>query len=482
MTLVAGVDSSTQSCKVVVRDAATGALVRSGRASHPDGTAVDPKHWWDALQTAIAEAGGLDDVAAVSVGGQQHGMVALDAEGRVVRDALLWNDTRSAQAALDLIAELGEGDVECGAAAWAQACGSVLVASLTITKLRWLRDAEPESAARVAAVCLPHDWLTWRLAGYGPADESPLGPDLSALTTDRSDASGTGYWSPSTGAYRMDLLEMAFGRSLILPRVLGPTEVAATVDGRLLGPGAGDNAAAALALGMRAGDVAISIGTSGVVSAVSASPTTDASGMVNGFADATGAFLPLACTLNASRVLDAARRILGVDHPGLSALALEAPAGADGLVHVPYLEGERTPNKPNATGALHGMRLANTTPAHLARAAVEGMLCGLADGLEAMQVLGVPAERVRLIGGGAQSEAVRRIAPAVLGLDVQVPEPGEYVADGAARQAAWVLAAQADPAAPLPEWSTSQVETFSAEPTPQVRAQYARARELTVDR
>ncbi len=482
MTLVAGVDSSTQSCKVVVRDAATGALVRSGRASHPDGTAVDPKHWWDALQTAIAEAGGLDDVAAVSVGGQQHGMVALDAEGRVVRDALLWNDTRSAQAALDLIAELGEGDVERGAAAWAQACGSVLVASLTITKLRWLRDAEPENAARVAAVCLPHDWLTWRLAGYGPADESPLGPDLSALTTDRSDASGTGYWSPSTEAYRTDLLEMAFGRSLVLPRVLGPTEVAATVDGRLLGPGAGDNAAAALALGMRAGDVAISIGTSGVVSAVSASPTTDASGMVNGFADATGAYLPLACTLNASRVLDAARRMLGVDHPGLSALALSAPAGADGLVHVPYLEGERTPNKPNATGALHGMRLANTTPAHLARAAVEGMLCGLADGLEAMQVLGVPVERVRLIGGGAQSEAVRRVAPAVLGLDVQVPEPGEYVADGAARQAAWVLAVASDPGAELPAWSTSEVETFSADATPEVRAQYARARELTVDR
>ncbi len=482
MTLVAGVDSSTQSCKVVIRDAETGALVRSGRASHPDGTAVDPRHWWDALQTAIAQAGGLDDVAAVSVGGQQHGMVALDADGRVVRDALLWNDTRSADAAVDLIRELGEGDLERGAAAWAQACGSVLVASLTITKLRWLRDAEPENAARVAAVALPHDWLTWRLAGYGPADSSPLGPDLSALTTDRSDASGTGYWSPSTESYRPELLRMAFGRDLVLPRVVGPAEVAGQVDGRLLGPGAGDNAAAALALGMRPGDVAISIGTSGVVSAVASRATTDASGMVNGFADATGAFLPLACTLNASRVLDAARRMLGVDHPGLSALALQAPVGAGGLTLVPYLEGERTPNKPNATGSLHGMQLANTTPENLARAAVEGMLCGLADGLDALRDLGVPVERVRLIGGGAQSEAVRHIAPAVLGVDVTVPEPGEYVADGAARQAAWILAASTDAAAGAPEWSTSGVETFTAPAAPQVREQYARARELTVER
>ena len=156
--------------------------------------------------------------------------------------------------------------------------------------------------------------------------------------------------------------------------------------------------------------------------------------------------------------------------------------GAGGLTLVPYLEGERTPNKPNATGALHGMQLANTTPENLARAAVEGMLCGLADGLDALRDLGVPVERVRLIGGGAQSEAVRHIAPAVLGVDVTVPEPGEYVADGAARQAAWILAASTDAAAGAPEWSTSGVETFTAPAAPQVREQYARARELTVER
>jgi xylulokinase len=477
MALVAGVDSSTQSCKVVVRDAETGALVRSGRASHPDGTEIDPRHWWDALQTAVRDAGGLDDVAAVAVGGQQHGLVALDADGEVIRDALLWNDTRSAPSADDLIAELG------GPQAWADAIGSVPVASLTVTKLRWLRDHEPEAAARVAAVALPHDWLTWRLAGHGP------GGDLSALTTDRSDASGTGYWSPFTEDYRRDLLALALGRDadgIVLPRVVAPGSAAGVAGatglvpaGTRLGPGAGDNAAAALGLGMVAGDVAISIGTSGVVSAVSATPTADGSGLVTGFADATGAYLPLACTLNASRVLDAAARMLGVDHAGLSALALSAPAGADGLVLVPYLEGERTPNKPDATGALHGMRLANTTPAHLARAAVEGMLCALADGLDALRAQGVPVERVRLIGGGAQSEAVRRIAPAVLGTAVGVPTPGEYVADGAARQAAWVLGGGAEP----PAWTAAaESTTYEADPTPDVRARYAEVRDLTATR
>lgn len=479
MPLVAGVDSSTQSCKVVIRDAETGALVRSGRSAHPDGTEVAPQHWWDALQSALADAGGLDDVAAVAVGGQQHGMVALDADGEVVRDALLWNDTRSADAALALIAELGDGDVAAGAAAWATAIGSVPVASLTVTKLRWLRDAEPANAARVAAVCLPHDWLTWRLAGYGPGRGG-----LDQLTTDRSDVSGTGYWSPADGDYRLDLLRMALGHEVILPRVLDPAAVAHTVarpggPDLLIGPGAGDNAAAALGLGMRIGDVAISIGTSGVVSAISAAPTADASGLVTGFADATGAFLPLACTLNASRVLDAAARLLGVDHAGLSELALSAPAGADGLVLVPYLEGERTPNKPDATGALHGIRLANTTPAHLARAAVEGMLCALADGLDALRAQGVPVDRVALIGGGAQSEAVRRIAPVVLGLDVTVPEPGEYVADGAARQAAWVLAGSTGSGSTPPAWTASSGRTYSGTAVPAVREQYAAVRELT---
>src|SRR5690606_837605 len=491
MPLVAGVDTSTQSCKIVVRDAETGALVRTGSAKHPDGTEVDPRHWWAAFQEAAAAAGGLADVAAIAVGGQQHGMVALDAEGNVVRDALLWNDTRSAAAAEALIAELGDGDHDAGAQAWADAVGSVLVASLTITKLRWLRDAEPENAARVAAVALPHDWLSWRIAGYGPEGDptAPLGPQLDKLFTDRSDASGTGYYDAAAGKYRLDLLERALGRTdVVLPRVVGPAEAGGVAHpdvagadvegGALIGPGAGDNAGASLGLGMGPGDIAISIGTSGVVSAVAPRRTADGSGAINGFADATGNALMLAVTLNAARVLDAARTVLDTDFDGLARLALSAPPGADGLVLVPYLEGERTPNRPDATGTLHGVRLKSSTREHLARAYVEGMLCGLADGLDALRAQGVPVERVMLIGGAAQSPAVQEIAPQVFGVPISIPAAGEYVADGAARQATWVLAAASDPSASAPSWSTSVTATLDADPRPVVREQYAAVRDL----
>ncbi|RZI96371.1 MAG: xylulokinase [Microbacterium sp.] len=430
-----GVDSSTQSCKVVIVDADTGDIVREGRASHPDGTSVDPEAWWTALQEAIAAAGGMDDVAAWSIGGQQHGMVALDADGRVIRDALLWNDTRSAGAAADLIAEFG-------AEALVARTGLVPVASFTITKLRWLRDHEPENAARVAAVALPHDWLTWRLRGYGPAS-AETGPALDELVTDRSDASGTGYWNPADDGYDRELLIAALGHDAILPRVLGPREAVSDAAGRRVAPGAGDNAGAALGVGAGIGDVIVSIGTSGTVFAISAEPVRDVSGTVAGFADADGHFLPIVVTLNAARVLDAIARLLGVDHGELSRLALDAPAGADGLTLVPYFEGERTPNLPDATASLTGMTLASTTRENLARAAVEGMLRGLGAGLDALRDLGVPIHRALLIGGAAQSEAVRRIAPDVLGVPVEVPSPGEYVALGAARQAAAVLSVSA---------------------------------------
>ncbi|MER6825163.1 xylulokinase [Streptosporangium sp. NPDC000563] len=459
MTLVAGVDSSTQSCKVVIRDARTGALVRQGRATHPEGTEVDPEAWWQALQEALAQAGGLDGVEAMSIGAQQHGMVCLDESGEVVRKALLWNDTRSAGAAADLVKELGGPEV------WAEAVGSVPVASFTVTKLRWLAEHEPESAHRTARVCLPHDWLTWRLGGE--------------FVTDRGDASGTGYWSPATGAYRTDLLQGAFGTLPGLPEVLGPRDSAGEVRSAAgvpganavrLAPGTGDNMAAALGVGALPGDVVVSIGTSGTAFAVAESPIADPTGSVAGFADATGRFLPLVATLNAARVLDAAARVLGVGLDELGRLALEAPSGAGGLVHVPYLEGERTPNLPTATGSLHGLTLATSTPAHLARAAVEGMLCHLADAFDA---LGLDPARVLLIGGGAKSEAVRRIAPAVFGRPVVVPEPGEYVADGAARQAAWLLGGDEPPA-----WEAGKVEHYEADPAPEVRARYAEVRGL----
>ena len=455
MPLVAGIDSSTQSCKVVIRDSVTGALVRQGRASHPDGTEIHPDHWWTALQEAIAAAGGLDDVEAVSVGGQQHGMVCLDETGEVVRPALLWNDTRSAQDAEELILDAGHGDPAAGSAYWASSTGTVPVASLTATKLRWLARNEPENARRAAAVCLPHDWLSWRLAGHGPGS----GPaSLELLRTDRSDASGTGYFSATTGEYLPDVLENTLGHVPILPGVVGPLETAGkTATGALIGPGAGDNAAAGLGVSAAVGDVVISIGTSGTVFAVSDTPAQDSSGLVAGFADATGNYLPLACTLNATRIFDATAALLDVSLNELGSLALSAPEGAGGLTLVPYFEGERTPNLPEATGSLHGLTLSNYTPTNLARAAIEGVVCSLADGLAALQAQGVEARRIILVGGGAQSEAVQQVAASAFGLPVFVPKPGEYVADGAARQAAGVLTGQ------LPEWSLDGLTVNSTE-------------------
>lgn len=466
MALVAGIDSSTQSCKVVIRDADTGALVRQGRASHPDGTEIHPDHWWAALQDAIHQAGGLDDVAAVSVGGQQHGMVCLDSDGQVVRPALLWNDTRSAGAALDLISTAGDGDAAAGAVYWAGATGTVPVASLTLTKLHWLAANEPENAAKVAAVCLPHDWLTWRLMGHGPGS----GPgNLEALATDRSDASGTGYYSTAAGEYLPGLLESSLGHVPVLPEVLGPLEVAGkTPAGILLAAGAGDNAAAALGVGAGVGDVVMSLGTSGTVFAVSGTPAADPSGLVAGFADASGNYLPLVCTLNATRVFDATAALLDVSIAEFNELAMSAEPGSGGLTLVPYFDGERTPNLPDTTGSLHGITRGNYTPANLARAAVEGVVCSLADGLAALQEQGVEARRIILVGGGAQSAAVQQAAAQLLGTSITVPRPGEYVADGAARQAAAALTGE------FPQWALDAVDLPAGKDDGGVLARYRR--------
>ncbi|MFK4088689.1 FGGY family carbohydrate kinase [Kribbella sp. NPDC020789] len=454
--LVAGVDCSTQATKVVVCDAETGAVLREGRAPHPDGTQVDPQEWWKAWE--IASDGLLDGVEAIAVGGQQHGMVLLDEAGEVVHPAVLWNDTSSAAATTDLIDELG------GPQAWAEAIGSMPVPSFTVTKLRWLRDTaatDPvrrEAAERATAVVLPHDWMTHRLA----ADRS----GIEGITTDRGDASGTGWWSPATNSYREDLVERAFGRSLKLPRVAGPAEIVGrTAAGAAIAAGTGDNAAAALGLDLQAGDIAISLGTSGTAFARSAHPTADASGLVAGFADATGEYLPLVCTLNAARVMSATADLLGLTLAEFDEAALSSP-GSQGLVLLPFLDGERTPDLPHSTGLVYGLTRATMQPATMARAAVEGLLCGLADAVDALRAQGVPVERLLLLGGGARSRSVQALAPAILGAEVVLPEPAEYVALGAARQAAWALTGT------LPTW---QVPVGKPEPAITVEAAQLRA-------
>ena len=470
MALVAGVDSSTQSCKVVIKDAVTGELVRQGRASHPDGTEVNPAHWWSALNEALTQAGGLDDVEAISIGGQQHGMVVLDSDGRVIRDALLWNDTRSAGDATELIEHFG-------AEYLSDLTGSVPVASFTSSKLLWLKNNEPANAAKVAAVALPHDWLTWRLAGYGPMGESDKGPVLEALATDRSDASGTGYFNSATNTYCDDILTYALGHVPVLPRIVLPgEEVGSTPTGVKIGCGAGDNAAAAFGLGAAEGDVVVSLGTSGTVFAVSSSSTHDTSGTIAGFASASNSSLPLVCTLNAARVMDSFAKLLDVSHDELGQLALKAESGAGGVVLVPYFEGERTPNLPEATAELVGLTLANNTRENIARAAIEGMLCGLNAGLEALADAGVACSRIFLVGGAAANPAVQTIAGEIFGVPVVIAEPGEYVANGAARQAAELLLGRA------PAWSIATVGTVSSAQATKVIENYRKAAAFAASR
>ncbi len=456
--LVAGVDTSTQSCKVVVCDAGTGEVVRTGRAPHPDGTEVDPRQWEAAWNEASAN-GILDGVSAVAVGGQQHGMVLLDDEDEVVRPALLWNDTRSAQAAADLVEELG-------AQAWADATGVVPVAATTVSKLRWVASHEPESLSRARACVLPHDWLTGRLL----ADP---GPTTRGWTTDAGDASGTGYWSAGTRSYRSDLLRLAAGTDLEVPRVAEPAEVVGrTAAGLAVAAGTGDNMGAALGLGLRPGDVVVSLGTSGTAFARHDRPSADPTGQVQSFADAEGGFLPLVCTLNAARVLSAGAAMLGTDLAGLDRLALAADPGAGGLTLLPFLDGERTPNLPTATGSVHGVTRSNATPENLARAVVEGMLLGLAAAVDAVRAVGCPVQRVLLIGGAAASVAVQEVAPDLFGAPVAVPRPGEYVAVGAARQAAWALAASPAP----PSWEVGVDVAIDPTERDRERAEEIRAR------
>jgi xylulokinase len=476
LMLVAGVDCSTQSTKVVLCRAEDGAVVGQGSAPHPDGTECDPENWWRALGEAGRDL--LGRASAIGVAAQQHGMVPLDSGGEVIRPAMLWNDVRSAPQARALVAELG------GPAEWARRTGSVPTMSFTVTKLRWLAEREPANAARVAGVALPHDWLGWRLRGgmgereRAAGKSSPgTGPGREAeLVTDRGDASGTGYFATAKGEWLPEIAEAAIGHPIRLPRVARPDEVIGETGwGAKVSAGTGDNMGAALGLGLRDGDVAVSIGTSGTAYAVTPAPAADASGAVAGFADATGRFLPLVATLNAARVLTVTARMLGVDTATLSDLALAAGPGAGGLTLLPYLDGERTPNRPAATGVLSGLTTANGTRENLARAAVEAVLCSLADGIDHLAACGITPQRVVLIGGGARSPAVRAVAPAVFGVPVTVPEPAEYVAIGAARQAAWALSGEAAP----PEWPGPPAGSYTAEPCQEIRDRYAALRDGT---
>lgn len=465
MTLVAGIDSSTQSCKITVRDLRTGAQLRVGKAPHPTDTIVDPEDWWTALLLAVRRAGGLDDVAAISVSGQQHTPIFLDAHGAVVRSSPLWNDLGSHSHMTDLNREIGRDE-------WIRRTGLPLTLSDTVTKLRWLRDTDPDSAHRTAAVAIVHDWLTWRLRGFGPGVGG-----IERLTTDRSEASGTGYWSGETGEYTADLFECALGKRAVLPAVLDPYDRAGITASGIpgipagipVGVGSGDNAAAAIALGIDHGDVVLSLGTSGVVYTRSAAPVHDYAGYVCSYADATGDHLPLVATLNAARNFDVGAGLLGCTYGELSDLALQARPGADGLTLLPFFEGERTPDLPHARASLHQASLTNLTRANFARAVIEGTLATQVAMLDALGACGIQAERLFLIGGAAQSAAVQTVLTQMVEMPVSIPELDEYVAKGAAMQAAAAL----DGA--FPGWTVAAAELPHTSHESQIEEQHVAA-------
>jgi xylulokinase len=466
MTLVAGIDSSTQTCKVTVRDLATGASLREGKASHPSQTIVDPEVWWTALLTAVNRAGGLADVAAISVSGQQHTPIFLDASGTPTGPSPLWNDTGSHASMVALNDEFGRET-------WIRRTGLPITLSDTVSKLRWMRSTHPDSADRTEAVGVVHDWLTWRLMGYGPGTGG-----IDRMTTDRSEASGTAYWSGETNEYCRDLFEHAFGASAFLPEVLGPLDRAGVTGSGIpgipagipLGVGSGDNAAAALALGLDEGDAVLSLGTSGVVYARSAEAVHDYEGYVCSYADATGNHLPLVATLNAARNFDVGAALLGCSHAEMSELAMQARPGAGGLTLLPYFEGERTPDLPDARGSLLGASLSNLTRTNFARAVFEGTLASQVEMLEALRRVGVSARRLLVIGGGAQSPAVQQVLTEMVDLPVLVPAPEEYVAKGAAMQAAATLLEA------FPEWSATMMQLPAADLEPTIGLQHEQAK------
>lgn len=460
MSIVAGLDSSSAYTRIVVCDADSGAVVKQGYAEH-SGERDDPQSWLISLGEA-AGTGQLADVRAIGVSAQQQGVVALDSSGTPVGPALLGNDRRMQTAAADLADALG------GRAAWAQAVGSVPQAAHPVAKLRWLARHDPERAGRVAEVLQPHDWLVWQLLGR---------PER--RTTDRGDASGTGYWSAAQESYRPDLVELALGHQVSLPQVIGPADTAGhTPEGLLISAGTGETMAAAFGLGVGVGDAVVSLGASGSVFAVHHEALTDPTGTITSYADATGMHLPVVRTLNAVRVLRGTAELLGTDLDGLSALALKSTPGASGMVLLPYLEGERTPDLPHTAGSLHGLRRESMRPEHLARAGLEGMLCGLADALDVLRTRGVQVRRVFLLGAAADLPAVQALAPGVFGVPVVVPRPADYTALGAARQAAWALSGGGGTP---PQWPAAACQSFEpgeeASVGQAIRQQYVAVRE-----
>eukprot|EP00803_Ostreobium_quekettii_P003256 evm.model.scf_876.5 EVM.evm.TU.scf_876.5 scf_876:25056-26697(-) len=429
MPLFMGLDVGTQATKAVVYDDEARRVVARASEAYGmlDGGGVpgraeqDPAWWIDACGAVVRRAmEGIDHerVKGLGVSGQQHGLVALDADGHVVRPAKLWCDTESAPQAEELSAVLG----------------FTLVPGFTASKILFVKQREPANFARTASVLLPHDYVNFWLTGEA--------------ATECGDASGTGLFD----AARRDFDPQA-ARAIdervpeMLPRLLGPGEALGTIrpevaqrlglsPDTVVAPGSGDNACSALGAGaVRDGLCVLSLGTSGTLFGCSSAPVVDPTGVVCGFCDATGAWLPLVCTMSCTGPLEELRRAFRMDHEELTALAEEEQPGCGGANFLPYLGGERTPNWPHATGAILGIRTGGLRPGALYRAAMEGATFTLMGGMQRFTESGFRPKELRLVGGGSKNRLWRRIVADAFQLPLRFPVEAESAALGAALQA-----------------------------------------------
>ena len=437
-----GIDCGTQSLKVLAWSPERGSLASASRsyglidglpAGHKE---QHPSEWTSALDECMEELRSrisLDDVRGIGVSGQQHGLVVLDERDEVIRPAKLWNDT-STQRQCDAIMEASGGRK-----AYQQEIGNSLPPGFTASKILWIKMQEPESYARIRSVMLPHDYLNFCLTGR--------------KTAEYGDASGTGYFKVRERNWSAKVLKAIDpDRDLgaCLPELIGSGDAAGSLRSALaskwglsntvkVSSGGGDNMMGAIGSGnVRKGLMTVSLGTSGTLYSYSPGPVVDPAGEIAAFCDSTGGWLPLGCTMNVTVATEMVRNgILQCDHAELEKAVQTVPPGSDGLLLVPYLEGERMPSVPDGTGVLLGVRPRTTKRAHLARAAMEGVTLGLRYGLERMRTLGLETTELRLIGGGAKSATWRQMVADIFDLPVVCPESEEGPALGAAIQAMW---------------------------------------------
>ena len=441
-SLLIGIDSGTQSTKALVVDARSGKVCGSGSASYgliaglPAGAKEqDPETWRAALvksvKLALKEAKATaGEVVAISVSGQQHGFVPMDKSGAVIRPAKLWCDTTTTAECAEITQALG------GAKGAIRAVGNAVLPGFTAPKILWLRKNEPENYARLATVLLPHDYLNWWLTG--------------GMFMEFGDASGSAL---------MDVRKRRWSEAAIQaidPELSGKLPTLSSSDqpagqlraeaakalglnaGLLVAAGGGDNMMGAIGTGnTRQGVVTASFGTSGTIYACSERPVVDPAGEIAAFCDSTNRWLPLLCTMNVTVATEMVRKDFDLDHAAFEKAAAKAPAGSDGLVLLPYLEGERTPNIPDGTGVFLGVRPATFDAPHFARATMEGVTMGMNYGLRRLAELGVSAKQVRATGGGAKSKLWRQIMADVFQAEVVTLEVSEGAAYGAALQALW---------------------------------------------